>query len=51
MVISGKYLRIGTESQNQREIQEGIDGGPIIDAISFGGFLNDEIATEHPFKK
>lgn len=39
------------ESQNQHEVQEGINTGLIIDAISFGEFLNDKIATEHPSKK
>lgn len=39
------------ESQNQHEVQEGINRGLIIDAINFGDFSNDEIATEHPSKK
>lgn len=39
------------ESHSQHEVQEGINRGLIIDALSFEGFSNDKIATEHPFKK
>lgn len=39
------------ELQNQREVQEGIHGRLIIDAINFGVFLNDKIATEQPSRK
>lgn len=51
MVISGKHLSIGMESQNQYEVQEGSIRGLIIDAISFGEFSNDKIDTEHLSKK